>query len=61
MPRRIILGVRDAARDLTLDAIDTLAAIMKDPKAPAAARISAAVALLDLPDCESPAGMQPAP
>jgi hypothetical protein len=45
--RRIILGVREAARELTLDAIDTLAAIMKDPKAPAAARISAAVALLD--------------
>jgi hypothetical protein len=45
--RRIILGVREAARELTLDAIDTLAAVMKDPKAPAAARISAAVALLD--------------
>ena len=45
--RRIILGVREAARELTLDAIDTLATIMKDPKAPAAARISAAVALLD--------------
>jgi hypothetical protein len=40
--RRIILGVREAARELTLDALDT-----KDPKAPAAARISAAVALLD--------------
>jgi Family of unknown function (DUF5681) len=45
--RRIILGVKEAARELTLDAIDTLAAIMKDQKAPAAARISAAVALLD--------------
>ena len=45
--RRIILGVREAARELTLDALDTLATIMKDPKAPAAARISAAVALLD--------------
>ena len=45
--RRIILGVKEAARELTLDAIDTLAAIMKDSKAPAAARISAAVALLD--------------
>jgi hypothetical protein len=45
--RRIILGAREAAREMTLDAIDTLAAIMKDPKAPAAARISAAVALLD--------------
>ena len=45
--RRIILGVREAARELTLDALDTLATIMKDPKAPAAARISAAQALLD--------------
>ena len=32
---------------LTQDAIDTLAAVMRDGKAPAAARISAAVALLD--------------
>jgi hypothetical protein len=39
--------VADAARELTLDAINTLAAIMKDVKAPAAARISAAQALLD--------------
>jgi hypothetical protein len=45
--RRIILGAKEAAREMTLDAIDTLASIMKDPKAPAAARISAAVALLD--------------
>ena len=45
--RRVILGVREAAREMTLDALDTLATIMKDPKAPAAARISAAVALLD--------------
>jgi hypothetical protein len=36
-----------AARELTEDAIDTLAAIMKDPKAPAGARILAAQALLD--------------
>jgi hypothetical protein len=39
--------VADAARECTQDAIDTLFAIMKDPKAPAAARISAATALLD--------------
>ena len=45
--RRIFAGVKAAARELTLDAIDTLASIMKDPKAPSAARISAAVALLD--------------
>ena len=45
--RRIFADVADAARECTQDAIDTLFAIMKDPKAPAAARISAATALLD--------------
>jgi hypothetical protein len=39
--------VADAARERTQDAIDVLAAIMRDPKAPAAARVSAAQALLD--------------
>jgi hypothetical protein len=45
--RRIFRDVADAARERTQDAIDTLFAIMKDPKAPAAARISAAQAILD--------------
>lgn len=45
--RRIVADVKAAARELTQDAIDTLAAVMKDPKTPAAARISAATALLD--------------
>jgi hypothetical protein len=45
--RRIIWDVKAAARALTQDAIDTLVSIMKDVKAPAAARISAAQALLD--------------
>jgi hypothetical protein len=45
--RRLIRDVRLAAREVTQEAINTLAAIMKDQKAPAAARISAAVALLD--------------
>jgi hypothetical protein len=45
--RRTFADVKAAARELTQEAIDTLAAIMKDPKAPSAARISAAVALLD--------------
>ena len=45
--RRIFQDVADAARERTQDAIDTLSAIMKDPKAPAAARISAAQAILD--------------
>ena len=45
--RRIFRDVATAARKRTQDAIDTLAAIMRDPKAPAAARVSAATALLD--------------
>jgi hypothetical protein len=45
--RRIFRDVATAARERTQDAIDTLAAIMRDPKAPAAARVSAATALLD--------------
>ena len=45
--RRIFRDVLTAARERTQDAIDTLASIMRDPKAPAAARVSAAQALLD--------------
>jgi hypothetical protein len=45
--RRIFRDVSDAARERTQDAIDTLASIMNNEKAPAAARISAATALLD--------------
>lgn len=45
--RQIFVTVKAAARALTQEAIDTLAAVMRDGKAPAAARISAAVALLD--------------
>jgi hypothetical protein len=45
--RTIFADVKVAARELTRDALDTLASVMKDPKTPAAARISAAVALLD--------------
>jgi hypothetical protein len=39
--------IKAAARALTQEAIDTLAAVMSDQKAPPAARISAAVAILD--------------
>jgi hypothetical protein len=35
------LTTRSATRERTQDAVDTLFAIMKDPKAPAAARVSA--------------------
>jgi hypothetical protein len=45
--RQIFVTVRTAARALTQEAIDTLAAVMRDGKAPPTARISAAVALLD--------------
>jgi hypothetical protein len=45
--KQIFVTVRTAARALTQEAIDTLAAVMRDGRAPPAARISAAVALLD--------------
>jgi Family of unknown function (DUF5681) len=45
--KRIVADVKVAARELTPDAMDTLKQIMKDPKAPAAARVSAATAVLD--------------
>jgi hypothetical protein len=41
------LTTRSATRERTQDAVDTLAAIMKKPKNPAAARFSAAQAILD--------------
>jgi hypothetical protein len=45
--RKIFVDVKAAARELTQEAIDTLSAIMKNPKTPAAARVSAASAVLD--------------
>ena len=45
--RQIFITVRAAARALTQEAIDTLAAVMRDGRAPPTARISAAVAILD--------------
>jgi hypothetical protein len=45
--RRVIADVKVAARELTQQAIDTLAAIMNDPKVPPASRVSAATAILD--------------
>jgi hypothetical protein len=45
--RQIFINVRAAARALTQEAIDTLAGVMRDGKAPPAARIAAATALLD--------------
>jgi Family of unknown function (DUF5681) len=45
--RRVVADVKAAARELTLDAMDTLKQVMKDPKAPPAARVGAATAILD--------------
>jgi hypothetical protein len=45
--RQIFVAVRTAARALTQEAVDTLAAVMRDGRVPPTARISAAVALLD--------------
>ena len=44
---RVVLGVRDLAREHTEAAVETLASIMVNPEAPAAARISAAVEILN--------------
>jgi hypothetical protein len=44
---RVLADVQNAAREHSAEALETLAQIMCDPKAPAAARISAASALLD--------------
>jgi hypothetical protein len=45
--RQVFVTVKTAARALTQEAIDTLAGVMRDGKAPPAARIAAATALLD--------------
>ena len=45
--RRIVADVKAAAQELTQEAIGTLKAVMKDPKAPPSARVSAATAILD--------------
>ena len=44
---KVVADVQNAAREHSGEAIETLAQIMCDPKAPAAARIAAASALLD--------------
>jgi hypothetical protein len=45
--RRIVSDVKTAARELTPQALTTLESIMADAKAPPAARVGAATALLD--------------
>jgi hypothetical protein len=46
-PNKATADVKEAAQAFTADAISTLAEIMKSPEHPAAARVSAASALLD--------------
>ena len=45
--KKIVADVKAAAREHTQDALDTLKAVMSDAKAPSAARVSAATAMLD--------------
>jgi hypothetical protein len=44
---RVLADVQNAAREHSAEALETLAQIMRNPKAPATARIAAASALLD--------------
>lgn len=43
----VIVEVAKAAREYTIEALETLAAIMRDRKATASARVSAAIGLLE--------------
>jgi len=43
----IVREVRDLAQQYTVEAIEGLAAVLRDEKAPPSARVSAAIALLD--------------
>jgi hypothetical protein len=45
--KKIVADVKAAAREHAQDALDTLKAVMSDAKAPSAARVSAATAMLD--------------
>ena len=44
---KIIADVKAAAREMTPEALSTLKTVMNDPKAPPAARVGAATAVLD--------------
>jgi hypothetical protein len=45
--RRVVADVKAAARELTLDAMNTLKGAMADPKVPRSAKITVAIAVLD--------------
>ena len=46
-PNKVQSPIKEAAREYTPEALETLAAVMQDEKQPAAARVSAANAILD--------------
>lgn len=46
-PNKATASIRDAAREYTETALETLASVMKDEAQPAAARVSASNAILD--------------
>jgi hypothetical protein len=45
--RKIIMDIKEAARELTQEALDALKLVVTSANAPAAARVSAATAILD--------------
>jgi hypothetical protein len=47
VPNKATAAVREIAQQFTLEAVEALAAVMRDASAPHAARVSAATALLD--------------
>ena len=47
VPNKATIAVREIAQQYTTEAVEALAAVMRDPKVPPAARVSAATALLD--------------
>jgi len=47
VPNKATAAVRDIAQQYTVEAVEALAAVMRDATAPPAARVSAATALLD--------------
>lgn len=46
-PNKVTASIRDAAREYTKDALQTLVDVMRDDEAPHAAKVSAANSILD--------------
>ena len=47
VPNKATVAVREIAQQYTVEAVEALAVVMRDPAAPHASRVSAATALLD--------------